>query len=99
MTTAPSLFDFDGATYSPKLDRGRLNRQLAAVANLMRDGAWRTLAEIEAETGEPQASISARLRDLKKSRFGSHIVEKRRLPGAENRGVWQYRVVMNTEAA
>lgn len=85
---------FDGATYDPERDGERLGREMTAVARLMLDGEWRTLAYIsetlEMTTGirYPEASISARLRDLRKPRFGSHTVE-RRYCGA---GLWEYRV-------
>lgn len=79
---------FDGATFNEETDGGRLKAQLARVKNLMLDGQWRTLGEIEMLTGYPQASISARLRDLRKDRFGSYRVDRRRI-GA---GLYQYRV-------
>ena len=55
---------------------------------------WRTLAEIEAACGDPQASISARLRDFRKVEFGEHAVERRRR-GVGYRGLFEYRVVPN----
>lgn len=81
---------FDGSTYDPARDRARLQRQLARVREIMRDGQWRTLAELAAETGAPEASVSARLRDLRKQKFGALFVERRRVPG-EN-GLHTYRV-------
>ena len=102
----PSLFDTpgvpvaslsgprDGVTFSPANDTARLNRQAWAVWLVVRDSAWRSLAEISAACGEPEASVSARLRDLRKSRFGSHLVERRRRVGdaGESRGTFEYRV-------
>jgi hypothetical protein len=93
----PSLFDptpppdFGGATYEPEHDRGRLGRQLGRVKALMADGEWRTLAEVSAATGDPQASVSARLRDLRKERWGAYAVERRRR-GEAARGIFEYRV-------
>lgn len=49
-----------------------------------------TLAEIEAATGDPEASISAQIRHLRKKRFGSYIVDKRRRD--EKGGTWEYRL-------
>lgn len=69
---------FDGETYDPEQDAARLGKQLLAVRDLMLDGIWRTLAEIERETGYPQASVSARLRDLRKEKFGGYVVKRRR---------------------
>lgn len=83
------ITDFDGKTYVPSLDRKRLTLQLDVVKNLMADGVWRTLAQIEDITGAPQASISARLRDLRKERFGGYRVDRTRSPTL---GTWWYRV-------
>ena len=79
---------FDGETVLPE-DRGRLARQLEAVKALMCDGRWRTLAEIARECRAPEASVSARLRDLRKRKFGEFWVERRRL----ERGLHAYRVI------
>ncbi len=89
--SAPKRGRFAGDTYDPKHDDGRLTGQIARVFELMRDGYWRTLAEIEAATGDPQASISAQLRHLRKPRFGGHEVEKRSR-GERERGLYEYRV-------
>ena len=59
----------------------------------MADGAWRTLAHIASVTGDPPASISARLRDFRKPRNGSHTVAARRVVGAP--GVFVYRLTIN----
>jgi hypothetical protein len=42
----------------------------------MIDGLPRTLRQISNATGDPEASVSAQLRHLKKERFGGFIVEK-----------------------
>ncbi len=60
------------------------------------DGEWRTLDEIAAITGDPQASISAQLRHLRKARFGNHTLEKRPR-GDRHQGLWEYRVIWNKE--
>jgi len=97
MMRTPSLFDtaprFDGPAYDPALDQARLSRQLGRVYALMSDGLWRTLQEIADTTGDPQASISAQLRHLKKPRFGGYTVQKQRR-GLAERGVWEYRVLV-----
>jgi len=82
------LADHDGKTYVPQLDKVRLNRQFLRVLSMMDDGTWRTLAEISEATGDPEASISARLRDMRKDKFGGRIVERRRRMG----GIWEYRL-------
>lgn len=92
--TAPG---FDGPDYQPELDFKRLTGQLARIRNLMVDGTWRTLREISDETGDGEASISAQLRHLRKRRFGSHTVEKRRR-GQGRAGLFEYRVTKPEDA-
>ena len=80
---------FNGPSYSPALDSKRLNKQHVRIRNLMLDGQWRTLSEIESELGYPQASISAQLRHLRKPRFGRYIIDKRRR-GDRSQGLFEY---------
>jgi hypothetical protein len=71
-------------------DRQRLHRQLDEVRHLMADGEWRTLADIEWALAHKhsQASLSARLRDLRKTGW---TVDRRRVkPGS---GTFEYRAV------
>lgn len=82
--------DFDGDTYEPKLDGCRLHAQLQDVHLLMADQNWRTLREIASATDHPEASISARLRDLRKFRFGGFTVERRR---SNQGGTFEYRLL------
>lgn len=81
---------FDGATFDQQADGERLAVQLGRVQTLMEDGVWRTLAEVAALVGSPEASVSARLRDLRKERFGGWHVERRRR--ADAGGLHEYRV-------
>lgn len=83
---------FDGATFEPSRDARRLAGQHSRVMALMRDGRWRTLKAIAAATHDPEASISARLRDLRKDRFGGHGVERRYI----ERGLFEYRLILAT---
>ncbi|HXA85764.1 MAG TPA: hypothetical protein VNZ47_11850 [Candidatus Dormibacteraeota bacterium] len=85
----------DGKTYEPQRDKARLNYQQALVFNAMRDGVWRTLARIHKMTGAPEASISARLRDARKEKFGGHRVERRYV----ERGLFEYRLIVNEKGA
>ncbi len=94
---------FDGKTYDPALDEKRLKRQLGRVYEVMRDGQWRSLAELRTETcwhrevGEDtEASLSARLRDLRKDRFGGYVVEHRRR-GDPKSGLFEYRLDTSRE--
>ena len=81
---------FDGPDYDPALDKMRLTAQLAMIFNLMRDGKWRTFRAISASTGgQPEPSVSAQLRHLRKPRFGSQVVNKVR---AGESGLWEYQV-------
>jgi DNA-binding NarL/FixJ family response regulator len=77
---------FDGPDVTED-DRERLNSQLWRVYRLMRDGKPRTLKQIADAVRGSESSVSARLRDLRKARFGGHQVERRRVAG----GLWEYR--------
>lgn len=84
----------DGATFDPSLDACRLNNQLGKVFEVMRCGKWKTLQEVREETGEHfDSAISARIRDLRKPKFGGYRVEARRRPGA-SLGLWEYRLAV-----
>jgi hypothetical protein len=61
---------------------------MKAVHAVMKDGLWRSLGDIREATGYPEASISARLRDLRKAKFGAHNLERRRTAG----GPFEYRL-------
>lgn len=80
--------EFDGATYEPDRDHDRLHAQLTRVLNVVRDHDWHTLSDIATRTGDPEASISARLRDLRKLKFGGHVVARRYV----DRGLFEYRL-------
>ena len=86
-----TMTHFDGANYSHRLDGLRLAHQFNRVFDVMKDGRWRSLLELEEETGDTSASISAQLRNARKSRFGSHTVEKQRL----GHGHWKYKLTVN----
>jgi hypothetical protein len=89
------LFDrprFDGETIEHGVDTPRLGKLLRAVYDLMGDGEWRTIREITDAIGAgSEASVSARLRDLRKPEFGAHTVDRRRR-GEASRGLHEYRV-------
>jgi hypothetical protein len=71
--------DRDGETFDPFLDTTRLNAQMRRVFHQMRGSGWYTLSQISESTGDPEASVSARLRDLRKPRFGGLVVNRRRV--------------------
>lgn len=84
----PAARAFDGDTYEPDQDHARLKGQLWRVFQLMSDGKWRTLAEISDSAGGTEASVSARLRDLRKDKYGAREVERERVDG----GLFMYRL-------
>jgi len=82
-----------GETFDPKQDGGRLVGQLGRVRDflLAREGRWLTLEQIAKGCAPAtEAAVSARLRDLRKPRYGGFIVEGRR--SAPGRGLWVYRL-------
>ena len=99
MTTGLPLFDaparFNGPAYDPARDNARLGGQILRIFDLMQDGNWRTLREIAQATGDPESSISAQLRHLRKRRFGSHTVEREHVGG----GLYRYRLIVKASPA
>lgn len=81
---------FDGAVYDPEFDDERLTKQLGRVWAVVRDGHWRTLREIAQRTRDPEASVSAQLRHLRKQKFGGYKIDKRNR-GDRSRGLYEYR--------
>ena len=94
-TSAPVVFD--GPDYSHGRDDVRLAGQIKRVYTVMSDGQWRTLGEIEDLTNDPQASISAQLRHLRKARFGGHTVNKRHR-GEPKHGLYEYQLIVNKDS-
>ena len=94
----PPVAHFDGETYESNHDFKRLTGQNLGVFRCMKDGSWRTLSEIEEVLGDghSQAGISARLRDLRKEKFGSHTVDRRRR-GNASKGLHEYRLIVNKD--
>lgn len=82
---------FDGETYAPKRDHARLKSQLQRVFELMKDGNWRTLAQISEVVGGSEASVSSRLRDTRKIKYGAHHVSRRHVGS----GLYRYKLVLN----
>ena len=84
---------FDGAEVT-RNDNVRLSRQYAKIRDYMLDGEWRTIEKIAFNFGYSECSVSAQLRNLRKSRFGSFTVNRRRR--TEGSGLWEYQVVNPT---
>lgn len=88
---------FHGSTFVQELDGPRLTRQFDRVKNFMLTvGGWHTLREIANAADGTEASVSARLRDLRKPENGSYRVDRRRRGEPEN-GLHEYRVLPNGE--
>ena len=84
---------FDGDTFQPAFDQERLGEQMRAVYQIMADGRWWTLGAVALEIDAPEASVSARLRDLRKSKFGGFQVERRR----SDNGLHRYRLIVGDD--
>ncbi len=67
---------FNGPDYCPARDNKRLLSQQEQILAVMKKGRSLTLYEISEATGQPEASVSAQLRHLRKARFGSYEVSK-----------------------
>jgi hypothetical protein len=86
---------FDGKTFSRSEDGSRLLTQQTATERLMHDGCWRTLPDIQQALrrvyglSATEQGVSARVRDLRKAKFGGYEIERRR----RSAGVWEYRMV------
>ena len=84
-------YQFNGADYQPTRDNPRLTSQYKRIFHLMKDGAARTLTEIAKDTGDPEASVSAQLRHMRKEKFGRHFVKREHL----GRGLYSYALILN----
>lgn len=84
---------FDGETFGPDEDAERLTSLLERVRERMSDGRWYTLKRLCELCGGSEASVSARVRDLRKERFGGHMIERQRTEG----GLYVYRMRTGTQ--
>ncbi len=89
------MIKFDGDHYDHEIDCERLTGQMLDVLNciIKKNSAgslWWTVKEIEQETGHPQPSISAQIRNLRKPRFGGFHIEGRYK--ADNRRIFEYKL-------
>ena len=82
-----------GPAYVKELDKVRIDSQMRRVYDAMIEGDWHSLAELAYLTNDPESSISAQMRHLRKPRFGGWIVEKRR----RTVGTWEYRLLAPVE--
>ena len=82
---------FDGPDINAA-DTIRLTGQLKGVFTILSDGEWHTLREIAVFAHGSEAGCSARIRDLRKPKFGGYTIERKR--ATENGGTWLYRMVI-----
>lgn len=81
--------DFDGATYDRELDGSRLRVQLEAVKKVLSDGKPHTILDFIYCSGS-EAGQRARIRDLRKVKFGRHVILRAR----ETNGLFSYRMAL-----
>lgn len=89
----PQFDHFGGETYDPVRDQVRLSKQQAAVLEVMRDGRWRTSAEVAKAIGakpESYSAVTARIRDIRKIYQSDSAVESKNIGG----GKWIYRLTI-----
>lgn len=87
MNTTP-LTPFNGSDYDHDRDAPRLTEQIQRVFTVLSDRNWHALSQIAGITGDPEASISAQIRHLRKSRFGGWAIEKKHA----SHGLYLYRL-------
>ena len=76
----------DADTCDPERDGQRLATLQARVAEAVADGDWWSLQNLARETGGSEAAVSARLRDMRKAKYGGHQVHRQHLA----HGLWVY---------
>jgi hypothetical protein len=85
---------FDGVTISPQVDDNRLTILQGRVYSYLRQHDWVTLRQLSEACNGTETSVSARIRDLRKSRWGSHEIHTCHVTGD---GVWRYKMVSDKE--
>lgn len=85
-----------GKTFSATLDGERIGTLMSRVFAIMMRGEWTTLQDLAREAGGSEASVSARLREVKQwcEETDRGEYERRRKPGFEKSGIHEYRVVL-----
>ena len=80
---------FDGHDYVHSRDSKRLGTQLEQIRDFMEGKDYLTLQEISESTGHPHASVSAQLRNLRKDRFGSRVIDRKHI----SNGLYSYKLM------
>lgn len=92
MDVGQECIDFDGSTFDRQIDGDRLGRQLDHVLRyLLKHPEWHTVYDLSRALGYGEQSVSARLRDLRKPKFGGYEVARRRVATG---GTWEYKLGM-----
>ena len=89
-TPSEPIRKFDGKTYNKERDETRLTGQLGKVFAAMKDGKWHSLSWLAQMAEGSESGVSARLRDLRKDKFGKHTVERQNIDS----GYWMYRLIV-----
>jgi hypothetical protein len=91
-TGTPAHF-YSGVELTPA-DHARLGQQILRVRDVLSDGRWWSVPGIQREiwqrfrVRDPEPSLSAQIRNLKKVEHGSHVIERKR-----DGNVWLFRWV------
>lgn len=81
---------FDGDSYERARDHVRLQGLLLATYEYMADGRWHLLGDLAETINCTPQGASARLRDLRKRKFGGFTVQRRRVGEL---ALYEYRLV------
>jgi hypothetical protein len=81
--------NFDGETYDEELDGERMTTQLELVREIMSDQGWHRIIEVANRVDCTESGAAARIRDLRKEKFGSWEIMRRRV--AHGNGLHEYR--------
>ena len=68
--------DFDGDDYVADRDNARLINQIDKVRMYMENAGYLTVKQIAADLKQPEPSVSAQIRNLRKDRFGARTVNR-----------------------
>lgn len=91
--TAPTVH-FDSGVRLEREDHVRLGAQIARVRSVLADGGWWSVPRLHNaiffrfDVRDPEPSISAQIRNLKKTKHGGHAIERRRVGN-----VYEFRLV------
>jgi hypothetical protein len=86
---------FDSGVELAKADHLRLGKQIARVLSVLSDGRWYTVPELQDEifgrfnVRDPEPSLSAQIRNLKKQKHGGHDIRRIRVGN-----VYKFRLVV-----